>query len=254
MRRTTWAIAAILLATGTTCAAPNPSAPPMPKYDVSERCAGETDRNSCVLVQYRSRQKVAEVWLAIAPEARTECIAVSRWQDYITLYQCLAAHKLDAQVENGAAAAPTNPALANTLDKLRSLQKRTEPPKANFNLQASGSPTGSSGHLNSDDAGALSPTQRGAISDYVRRCWSTDPSILALDKMEVLLNITTDADGVVRRVVIAPEEEARVSADPSLRKFSERAIRAALDPACAILPLPQPMLGKTNVLSFRFRP
>ena len=39
-----------------------------------------------------------------------------------------------------------------------------------------------------------------------------------------------------------------------LRVFSERAVRAVLDPQCANLPLPQNMLGKTNVLTFRFSP
>ena len=39
-----------------------------------------------------------------------------------------------------------------------------------------------------------------------------------------------------------------------LRVFAERAVRAVLDPKCANLPLPQPMLGQTRMFTFRFRP
>jgi neural Wiskott-Aldrich syndrome protein len=38
------------------------------------------------------------------------------------------------------------------------------------------------------------------------------------------------------------------------RAFAERAVRAVLDPRCADLPLPQSMLGKTDVLTFQFKP
>jgi hypothetical protein len=110
------------------------------------------------------------------------------------------------------------------------------------------------GNPQSDDTSALTLAQRGAIGDYVRRCWSTDPGMLDLDKMEVLLTVTTDGSGVVRRAIIAPEDAGRVGGNPRLRVFSERAIRAVLDPACANLPLPQPMLGQTRMFTFRFRP
>ena len=46
---------------------------------------------------------------------------------------------------------------------------------------------------------------------------------------------------------------ARLS-DPVYRAFAERAVRAVLDPHCANLPLPQSMMGKINVLTFRFSP
>ena len=78
--------------------------------------------------------------------------------------------------------------------------------------------------------------------------------MLDLDKMQVLLTVTTDANGVARQAVVAPEDQGRVAADMRLRVFSERAVRAVLDPHCANLPMPQDMLGKTNVLTFRFSP
>ena len=51
-----------------------------------------------------------------------------------------------------------------------------------------------------------------------------------------------------------PQDKGRVAGDMRLRVFSERAVRAVLDPHCANLPLPRDMLGKTNVLTFRFSP
>lgn len=100
----------------------------------------------------------------------------------------------------------------------------------------------------------LSAAQRGAIADFVRRCWSTDPGRPYLDQMEVLLTVTTDSSGVARRAVVAKEDDGRVRTSPQLRMFSERAIRTVLDPNCANLPLPQAMLGETQTLTFRFRP
>ena len=78
--------------------------------------------------------------------------------------------------------------------------------------------------------------------------------MLDLDKMEVLLTVTTDGSGVVRRAIVAPEDTGRVTGNMRLRVFSERAVRAVMDPNCANLPLPQPMLGQTRVFTFRFRP
>ena len=53
--------------------------------------------------------------------------------------------------------------------------------------------------------------------------------------------------------MIAGDDIARMS-DPRFRAFAERARRAVLDPRCANLPLPNKVLGKVNVLTFRFSP
>lgn len=87
----------------------------------------------------------------------------------------------------------------------------------------------------------------------MRRCWTTDPGALDLDKMQALLTVTTDASGVVRIADVAPQDSGRL-ADPRFRAFAERAVRAVMDPSCANLPLPKTMLGKVNVLTFRFSP
>ncbi len=48
------------------------------------------------------------------------------------------------------------------------------------------------------------------------------------------------------RAVVAPEDAGRVSGNMRLRVFSERAVRAVMDPNCANLPLPQTMLGQIS--------
>ncbi len=71
--------------------------------------------------------------------------------------------------------------------------------------------------------------------------------------MQVLLTVTTDPAGVVRAAEVAPADRGRL-ADPRLRVFAERAVRAVRSPSCANLPLPAKMLGKVDTLTFRFRP
>jgi hypothetical protein len=142
--------------------------------------------------------------------------------------------------------------LENTLIKLRALQKQTEPPRARPNPQQGGAPNGG-GNPQGNDTAALSGDQRGAIGDHVRECWTYDPGALGVDKMQVLLTVTTDPAGVARLAVVAGSDEARLS-DPVFRAFAERARRAVLDPHCADLPLPQTLLGRPNVLTFRFSP
>jgi hypothetical protein len=71
--------------------------------------------------------------------------------------------------------------------------------------------------------------------------------------MQVLLTVVTDERGTARKAEVAGEDTRRMG-DPRFRAFAERAIRAVLSPACANLPLPKAMLGKVNLLTFRFRP
>lgn len=148
--------------------------------------------------------------------------------------------------------APNSESLENTLIKLRALQKQTQPPTAKANPQQGGAPNSGGNPLGNDTA-ALSASQRGAIGDHVRACWTYDPGALGVDKLQVLLTVTTDAAGVARLAVVADPDVPKL-ADPVFRAFAERARRAVLDPRCADLPLPAKLLGKTNVLTFRFTP
>jgi hypothetical protein len=224
---------------------------PMPNYDVAARCAREADQNSCVSMQYVHRGMAAGEWLAASTETRTECAAASRWQDYATLYNCLAAHKLDAQVVAPALSPPPGSQAAQlevTLGKLRQLQRQATPKP-----QPKGVHDGIGQQGNNDGAG-LTAAQRETISNYVRRCWSTDPGMLDLDQMEVLLTVTADSSGVVRRAVVSQDDVGRIRGNPRLHVFSERAVRAVLDPNCANLPLPPSLMGRTVTLTFPYRP
>ncbi len=143
--------------------------------------------------------------------------------------------------------------LNNTLEKLRALQKQTEPPKARPNplhggaAKAGGSPTG-------NITSQLSAEQRGQIGDKVRECWTKDEGALDLEKMTVMLTVTTDEAGIARDAAVAAEDRGRLDSDPRFRAFAERAVRAVLDAHCANLPLPKDKLGRVNELTFRFRP
>ena len=147
---------------------------------------------------------------------------------------------------------PQSQELQNTLEKLRALAKQTQPPTARTNPAQGGAPNGG-GNPTGNDTAALSAAERGAIGAYVRRCWTTNPGALDLDKMQALLTVTTDPSGVVRQAVVASADQGRLG-DSRFRAFAERAVRAVMDPSCANLPMPKTMLGKVNVLTFRFSP
>ncbi len=147
--------------------------------------------------------------------------------------------------------APQSDALDNTLEKLRAELKQ-QSPTARYNPAQGGAPNGGGTPLGNDTA-ALTAAERGAIGAFVRRCWTSDPEALDLDKMQAMLTVTTDTNGVVRIAQVAPQDQGRLG-DPHFRAFAERAINAVLDPNCSNLPLPRTMLGKNNVLTFRFRP
>jgi hypothetical protein len=149
--------------------------------------------------------------------------------------------------------APNSQELENTLEKLRQLARQTAPPKARSNPQAGGQPNGGGNPLGNDTA-ALTADQRGAIGDHVRECWTIDRGALGVDKMQVMLQVTTDQAGVARMAEVAGDDRGRIASDPVFRAFAERARRAVLDPHCASLPLPPGMMGKVNVLTFRFSP
>ena len=147
---------------------------------------------------------------------------------------------------------PESRELQNTLEKLRALQRQTEPPKNRYNPSQGGAPKGG-GNPQGDATSQLTGDQRGAIGDSVRRCWTYDSGALGADKFRVLLSVTVGPDGVSRKAEITGDDIARMN-DPRFRAFAERARRAVLDPQCANLPLPKTLLGQTTTLTFRFSP
>ncbi len=132
------------------------------------------------------------------------------------------------------------------------MQAQQQPPTAKANPRSGGQPNSGGNPLGNDTA-ALSADQRGAIGEKVRECWTKDAGALDLDKQRVLLTVTTDGAGVARKAEIAGEDIGKMS-DPRFRAFAERAVRAVMDARCANLPLPSTLMGKTNVLTFRFSP
>jgi hypothetical protein len=78
--------------------------------------------------------------------------------------------------------------------------------------------------------------------------------------MQVMVTATLDPrDGTAREVVPAESDRARVSGDPRLRAFFERARRAILDPRCGKELVQQQQIasntsGTPTTLTFRFRP
>ena len=148
--------------------------------------------------------------------------------------------------------AANSSSVENTLEKLRQQVAKSAPPKARPNPQGGGQPNSGGNPLGNDTA-ALSADDRGAIGDHVRECWTKDAGALDIDKQRVMLTVTTDASGVARAAEVTGGDTARMG-DPRFRAFAERAIRAIKDPRCANLPLPSSVLGKINVLTFRFSP
>jgi len=137
------------------------------------------------------------------------------------------------------------------------MQHQTQPPTAHPNPQRGGAPT-PAGTPRGDITATLSAEQRGAIGDRVRECWTKDAGALDVDKMQVMLTVTIDpADGTARAAEVADQDRGKVSGDPRLRAFAERAVRAVLDPRCGNNLVPKDKLvvdGVPNKLTFRFRP
>ena len=94
---------------------------------------------------------------------------------------------------------------------------------------------------------------RAAIGAKVRECWTRDAGALGADQMQVILQVTVDANGVARRADIGTEDQGKLS-DPVFRAFAERARRAVLDAHCNPFPLPPNLMGQVQVLKFRFSP
>ncbi|HEY2133694.1 MAG TPA: hypothetical protein VGH36_12095 [Acetobacteraceae bacterium] len=136
------------------------------------------------------------------------------------------------------------------------MQKQTQSATARPNPVRGGAPT-PAGSARGDITATLSADQRAAIGDKVRECWTKDAGALNEDQMQVMLTVTLDASGTARLVEPATSDVGRISGDPRLRAFFERARRAVLDPRCGNDLLPKDKLvnnGAPNRLTFRFSP
>ncbi|CAH2606379.1 conserved protein of unknown function (plasmid) [Rhodovastum atsumiense] len=141
---------------------------------------------------------------------------------------------------------PNTAALNNTLERLRALQRQQQTERAAPAPMGNGdNPKGLSDRLSS--------SQLSAIGERIRECWSKDAGALDLEKMQAKLLVTVGADGVAREAMIAPEDRGRLN-DPRFRVFAERAVRAALNPRCATLPIPKGLIGSVGIVRVTFRP
>ena len=149
--------------------------------------------------------------------------------------------------------APDSNELNNTLARLRAMQQQTTPPTRTPNPLQGGAPR-TGGNPNGNITATLSTAQMGAIGDKVRECWTKDGGALDLERMSVQLLVAYDEAGTARAADPGPDDAGRVSGDPRVRVFFERARRAVLDSRCANLPIPRDRLGTRGTLTFRFRP
>lgn len=146
-------------------------------------------------------------------------------------------------------ATPDTHSLLATLEKFRADQPQTHPPKSRANPDQGGSPSRAG-----DVTGSLSAGAQKAIGSSVRRCYSEDTEARNYAQFTAHLLVTVDASGEARLVNFKPDTAARMAADPGYRALAERARDAVLNPTCSHLPIPANLLGKTQQLSFVFRP
>lgn len=147
---------------------------------------------------------------------------------------------------------PMSKAVLNTLSKLRSLEKQKQPPTARYNPEQGGAPNGGGTKMSAANS-HLSAADRSAIGAEVQPCWGIDAGAPGVSDFNVLLQVVTDASGVVREAQVAPADQGRMS-DPVFAAFAERAVQAVKSYQCAKLPLPPYMLGKPQNFVFRFTP
>ncbi len=147
--------------------------------------------------------------------------------------------------------APMSKSVLNTLSKLRALQKQDKPPTAHYNPEQGGAPNG--GGVKTTSNARLSAAERSAIGSEVQPCWGIDAGAPGIEHFSVLLQVITDAAGVVREAEVAPADQGRMG-DPLFSAFADRAVQAVKNYQCAKLPLPNYMLGKPQNFVFRFTP
>ena len=95
------------------------------------------------------------------------------------------------------------------------------------------------------DGGPLPRDEAAAIANQIRECLAAPPIQPGADSDAARLRVATDAQGTIRIV------QPLASGPPS--SFTARAMRAAMDPRCAVLPLPPAMLGKPHSFDITLR-
>jgi hypothetical protein len=100
----------------------------------------------------------------------------------------------------------------------------------------------------------LSTDQQQVIADHMRECWPGDEDGTLYEGIPLLLTVTTDQDGVARKVELADNGEISGLSDFGLADLTERLTLMILDRQCEPLPLPSAALGRVSVISVPFSP
>jgi hypothetical protein len=147
---------------------------------------------------------------------------------------------------------PLSPAVLNTLQNLETIQKQTHPPTHVYNPDAGGD-VNAGGNPNSPANSRLSGADKNAIAAEVRPCFDIDSGAENVNSFSVLLLVETDPTGVIRKAVVAPQDQDKLT-DPIFAAFADRATNAVLDYQCSDLSkvLPPSMLGQTQTFLFNF--
>ncbi|MCU4161004.1 cell envelope integrity protein TolA [Acidiphilium sp. AL] len=148
--------------------------------------------------------------------------------------------------------APMSQSVLNTIAKLRSLEKQKKAPTARYNPKQGGAPQGGGTRMSTANSG-LSAADRNAIGSEVQPCWGIDAGAPGVSHFSVLLQVVTDASGVVREARVASQDQGKLG-DPIFAAYAQRAVDAVKNYQCAKLPLPPYMLGSVHTFIFRFTP
>jgi hypothetical protein len=138
-------------------------------------------------------------------------------------------------------------ALQNTLERLRQLQARQEPPRPR-QLQA-GPPPAAGAPGGTAATPGLTRGEIDGLRELIEGCWSVDPGMRGIEEIVVELQVRLRPDGSV--VQVRPAGPTNTG-DPRWRTVYETAQRALLSPHCNPLPIPPEKRQTVETAVFRF--
>lgn len=142
-----------------------------------------------------------------------------------------------------------SPNLQETLLKLR-MQRNQDKAPSQVDAAPPGGPPKTAGSPAGTSVSGLSAEERNAIGRHIMPCFQVDENAPGAGFSAKLL-VRTDAAGIVRDAVVAPQDAGRMS-DPRFAAFAGRAMGAVMNQDRATLPLPAAMLGRDETLLFDF--
>ncbi|NBC31362.1 MAG: hypothetical protein GVY13_01675 [Alphaproteobacteria bacterium] len=98
--------------------------------------------------------------------------------------------------------------------------------------------------------GRLTRGQHSGVLAAIRPCWNIDPAARDIGEVQIRVTLRRDRSVVDAEVV----DRARYNSDPAFRAAANRALRAALNPACQPWPLPPERWPDWQTIVFGFDP